>query len=344
MRCHYKNVLRDQDGNVIPSCVVSIFKAGTITPVNVYTTLTGATPVNTITTDANGIIEFYVSKLEYGSSQKFKMTAELDGFTSIDWDYVSIDSVVLGTYSITSDTSVSDHVYIPEGVILKPASGKTLTMALVSAGPYQVFDESAGGSVVVTGYPQDRIWWGEGQNLHMTMAMVAGCSVVAVSTPSENNVIMGNALGQWVVKTLAYIVSLIMPSPGPIGETTPGTVRGLIKHITKTESGSLSEAECSGTCVDNYGQTEAMTQGLPAPDNDGLAFVFDAATAAATCVRFDPDNTEHIFLDGVDLGAGKYVGKDTIDEGDRISLHRVKASGGGYKWQATSIIGVWAGE
>lgn len=330
MRCHYKNVLRDQDGNVIPSCVVSIFKAGTITPVNVYTTLTGTTPVSTITTDANGIIEFYVSRLEYGSSQKFKMTAELDGFTSVDWDYVSIDSVVLGTYSITSDTSVSDHVYIPEGVILKPASGKTLTMALVSAGPYQVFDESAGGSVVVTGYPQDRIWWGEGQNLHMTMAMVAGCSVVAVSTPSENNVIMGNALGQWVVKTLAYLVALV-------SRITP---------TTKTESGSLTEDECLGTCIDNYGQTDSMTLGLPggAEVEDGATFVFEAATSAATAVRFDPNGVEHIWLDGVDLGAGKYVGVDSVSEGDRIAFHRVKDSSGGYRWTATTINGTFAGE
>lgn len=329
MRRYYKNVLRDQDGNVIPASEISVFLAGTATPANVYATLGGTVPVHKVDTDENGVVEFYVSSLDYGSAQKFKMTSDKDGFTSVTWDNVDVGSVVLGTYDVDDDVSVDHHLSIPEGVVLRPASGKTITIQSVSSGPYQVFDESEGGSVVVTEYPQDRKWWGEDQDLQVEKASVSGCSVVAASgSMSTDCLIMGTSAGEWVVKALAYLKNLV----------------GVITHVTKTESGSLSEDECAGTCVDNYGQTEAMTLGLPAPASDGASFVFDAATSAATAVRFDPDGAEHIWLDGSDLGEGKYAGKDSVSEGDRIAFHRVKDSSGGYKWQATSINGTWVGE
>lgn len=149
MRAYFKGTTRDGKGQVIPSATVTIYEAGSTTAASVYTTLTGTTAVNSVTADTDGTFEFYISFFDYDSDKQFKMVISKTGYTSVTWDYVTVDNVILGTYTIASDTTVSTNITIPKGVLLSPATGKTLTFTKQPIiGEYQVF--TGAGSIAFT--------------------------------------------------------------------------------------------------------------------------------------------------------------------------------------------------
>ncbi len=161
MRCYYKGVCKDGAGKIIPSATVAVYLYGTTTPASVYTTLAGATAVNSVTSGSNGSFEFWVDRFDYDQDQCFDLTLSKTGYTSQTWSNVNIDNVVLGTYTISADKTVTTHLVVPKGVVYSVASGKTLTISgLLEAGLYQIFDGD--GSVSLggnnkTAYPE---WWG----------------------------------------------------------------------------------------------------------------------------------------------------------------------------------------
>lgn len=162
MRCYYKSIARDGAGNVISAATVSVYLAGTTTAASIYQSLDGTTAVNSVTSNSSGVFEFWVSRFDYDQSQKFKITISKTGYTSVTFDNINIDSIVLGTYTIPDDVEVTEELNPPKGVLYSIASGKTLTISgPFSAGLYQVF--SGDGSVIFGGgavsevYPE---WWG----------------------------------------------------------------------------------------------------------------------------------------------------------------------------------------
>src|SRR5574337_1644294 len=68
-----------------------------------------------------------------------------------------------GTYLVNSNTTIAANLRFAAGAVLKPASGKTITLGAPFTAPKsQVFDTSAGGAVAVAAgqgalLPQ---WWG----------------------------------------------------------------------------------------------------------------------------------------------------------------------------------------
>jgi parallel beta-helix repeat protein len=162
MRAYFKGITRDGAGNIIPSATVSVYEAGGTTAASIYTTLAGATAVNSVTSGTDGSFEFYISRFDYNRDTQFKLVISKTGYASITWDYISLDNIILTTYTISADTAVSTNLgYIPEGVVYSVASGKTLTLSGdFTAGDYQIFDGD--GTVAFNGnapivYPE---WFG----------------------------------------------------------------------------------------------------------------------------------------------------------------------------------------
>jgi parallel beta-helix repeat protein len=164
MRAYYKSVFRDNFGNHIKSGTVSVYLAGTTTAASIYTSLTGTTAVNSVTSSStDATFEFWVDRFDYDMEQKFKLVLSKSGYDSVTYDNVIVDQIVLGTYAIPADKTVTTHLTVPKGVIYQIATGKTLTInGPFEAGLYQVF--SCVGTGVVTfgsgvnkAYPQ---WWG----------------------------------------------------------------------------------------------------------------------------------------------------------------------------------------
>lgn len=138
--------------------------AGTSTLAEIYTSFAGTSAVNSVSSNStDASFEFWISLFTYDSSQKYKLVLSKSGYTSQTIDNVNIDSVVLATYVISSDTTITtDLGYIPKGVIFSVASGKTLTInGTFDAGKYQIF--SGSGTVTIGSNAVDQIrsqWFG----------------------------------------------------------------------------------------------------------------------------------------------------------------------------------------
>ncbi|MFA5379806.1 MAG: hypothetical protein WC455_28870, partial [Dehalococcoidia bacterium] len=169
-------------------------------------------------------------------------------------------------------------------------------------------------------------------------ASTSAAGIAELATDEET--VTGSATDK--VTTPANLTAKLA-APGAIGETTPGTIRSLIKEIVKTASGNLAAAEVSGTIINNYGQTEDATLALPTAAS-GMSFMVVCGTTVAKFMRLDPAGTDLIYLDGVAGTDGKYVGIASAAVGAAISFVAIQTGESAYDWVATSISGTWAAE
>lgn len=128
----------------------------------------------------------------------------------------------------------------------------------------------------------------------------------------------------------------------PIGNQDveiPGSVSAGLPRVVKAVTGSLTAQECRGTLVTNKGQTLDATITLPALA-EGLCFTYLAETTVAAYYRFDPNGSEVIRLDGVELTGGYYVGVASAEAGQKLSFTAAYNSAGSLIWDAVSA-GPW---
>ena len=125
-----------------------------------------------------------------------------------------------------------------------------------------------------------------------------------------------------------------------IGETTPSTIRGYPKRITKTETGSLSLAECSGTVVSNYGQTAEMTLTLPSAA-DQINFKFEVVTTGFA-IYLKAAANDKFYHDGVALDDADKIGLASPAVGDHVWIEGMRSGETTYDLRSTSGIGAWA--
>ncbi len=102
MRHVYTSFSKDQNGKIIQQAVVSVYLAGTSTPASVYTSVTSATAVNSVTSDDNGVFTFYVDTDDYEITQPFKLVLSKSvsptvSYGSITIDYIKVDVPVSAT-------------------------------------------------------------------------------------------------------------------------------------------------------------------------------------------------------------------------------------------------------
>jgi hypothetical protein len=157
MRCVYSNVARDDEGDTINDATITVYLAGTTTLATIYTTFasTSAVASSKVTTNSNGEFTFYVDRFDYDSDQKFKYTVVKTGFDTRTYDNVDIDRIIISTYTISADKTVSTHIGVPKGVLYSVASGKTLTIPNIVAGNYPIFS----GLGTVAGLKKSRPEW-----------------------------------------------------------------------------------------------------------------------------------------------------------------------------------------
>ena len=118
---------------------------------------------------------------------------------------------------------------------------------------------------------------------------------VAESSPDTVKPDANYGTKMWVLQNIS------LASPGDIGETAAGSVRGTNTEVYKTENADspLTAQECAGTIVSNYGMTDAdCTIALPAAA-EGLAFVCILPTAQSRFFRLDAVGGNKIYLDGI---------------------------------------------
>jgi len=215
MRHIYRGTARDGAGNVIPGATVPVYLAGTNTLATVYETETGTTGVNFVTTGADGSFSFYVDRFDYDIEQQFKVIITKAGYTSKTYDYVDIEDMIIKTYVIAADTTISTNLIVPKGVIYQVANGKTFTInGSFDAGLYQIFDLIGTGVVVFgSGIIKEfhREWYGIGG----TLADDASFNLPVVTNGGQGLLIIGldEERAQFTIKNDGT-VNLIMVSSG----------------------------------------------------------------------------------------------------------------------------------
>ena len=232
MRCYYKGLFRDGSGHPILSGTVSVYLAGTTTAVSVYTSLASATAVNSVTGSAtDGTFELWVDRFDYDQDQQFKLALSKAGYTSQTWDNVSVDQIVLGTYAIAADKTVTTHLVVPKGVIYEIATTKTLTISVpFEVGLCQVFDCMGTGKVVFKSGATERIpvqWFGAlGDNATDDSAGInaAATSAAASGTGSLRPILyFPTSIGYHTESAVTVGAGVDVIMEGPIRYTGDGT-------------------------------------------------------------------------------------------------------------------------
>ncbi len=196
MRCLLTAIARDGNGNIVPSATITPFLYGTSTAVSIYTTLTGATAVNSTTAGDDGSFSFYVDRFDYDRDQCFdiQISKTSGGHTWTTWKWTNVDirDVVLGTYAIAADKTVTTNLgYIPKGVIYAPATGKTLTISgTLDAGDYQIF--SGEGTVTLPGQRYVLVDWFGVNTTPGTTDMTSAINSAINSITSGDVIFSGN--------------------------------------------------------------------------------------------------------------------------------------------------------
>jgi hypothetical protein len=118
---------------------------------SIYQYLSDMSPITAVQSGSDGEFTFYIDRFDYDTDQKFKIVIS-KGTVATTYDDIEIDRVVLGTYTISEDKTVTTHINVPKGVIYSISPGKTLTFnGTIVAGPYQIF--SGSGTVSISSIP-----------------------------------------------------------------------------------------------------------------------------------------------------------------------------------------------
>jgi len=126
MRNIYQNVCRDGAGKIIASATVSVFLYNTATAASIYTTLAGATAVNSVTSGTDGSFTFYVDRTDYVPEQCFDLVIAKSGYTSVTLTNIDVSGVI---------RTSGDYVHIQsQGDPTAETTATTLTIAKILTG------------------------------------------------------------------------------------------------------------------------------------------------------------------------------------------------------------------
>jgi hypothetical protein len=111
-----------------------------------------------------------------------------------------------------------------------------------------------------------------------------------------------------------------------------------------TANDTLTAAECTGSIINNRGQSaNDITLTLPAAA-EGLNFTVVLGTSVAKYFHLDPDASDSIYLNGATTGDGHYVGLAAALIGAVISFVAFETGAGAYDWYASTVYGNWVQE
>lgn len=124
-RFYYRGVTRDDNGNLLASCTVSAYLAGTTTPATIYALPVGGSGVNFVTSDTYGSFGLYVDDSDYSVTQMFKLTVSKTGFGTLTYDNINIFVLTLANVKADAD--------IASAIALKHTQGTDTTLGTMTS-------------------------------------------------------------------------------------------------------------------------------------------------------------------------------------------------------------------
>jgi len=120
-------------------------------------------------------------------------------------------------------------------------------------------------------------------------------------------------------------------------------VQGSVTEVIKTETGTLSAADVTGTILNNYGQTDDVTLTLPTAAA-GLTFLCVLGTTVAKYFRLKAGTNDKIYLSGSAGADNEYVGTTSATAGASISFSTFQVDTNAWDWIAVIVSGTWVAE
>ena len=104
-----QGISRDQYGNTIPQATITVYLTGTLTLATIYSSSVGGSPItgSYVTSDNFGFYSFWIDRLSYSYSQKFRITVAKAGIDTKIYDDINIFN--LPTELVTLLTNINDH-------------------------------------------------------------------------------------------------------------------------------------------------------------------------------------------------------------------------------------------
>jgi len=125
-------------------------------------------------------------------------------------------------------------------------------------------------------------------------------------------------------------------------ETITGFWSVKYQEVVKTTTDTLTAAECSGTVINNYGQSSTMTLTLPTAAK-GLKFLYVIGTAGQTS-HIKAGASDKIYLDGTALDDADKVSNNGASSvvGEQIVFYTFQTGSSTYDWIAQTVNGVFS--
>lgn len=147
-RYKVNGVFRDQAGNIVADGKIEVFITNTTTVAAVYATLAGATSVDHVHSDDDGVFTFYTDDFDYDSEQRFKLYLTHSGYTPTTYNDI-IGEIIIGNYTISTAKTVTTYIKSPKGITYTHSTGGSITFnGGFEAGLHQVFIDFDAGDIV----------------------------------------------------------------------------------------------------------------------------------------------------------------------------------------------------
>jgi len=327
----YQNTFKDGNGRVVSGGTVSVYLAGTTTAASVYTSATGGSAVNSVTSDSDGHFYFYVDTDDYEVTQRFDIKLSKSGYQDKTYSNIAIlgpDEVlshyedVFKNFCTTWSDSDASGIFPSKTAHIVKSSDYTVTES-------DVFLQADGDSSTVTFTLEPASTAGKGRivifkatNIVNTVSIVPdGTDTIenltsyTFSYPNEVVVLMSNGTSDW------HIADRYIPSPFPVAAGGTGattlTDHGILLGSGTSAVTALGEATDGQIPIGSTGNDPVLAT-LTAGNNISITNAAGAVTIAVSgdtvkaWINFDGTSD---LSGGSDLGRASYGVSDVADNG-----------------------------
>lgn len=166
------------------------------------------------------------------------------------------------------------------------------------------------------------------------------CIVLGITFPVHSQYSQSGRLGGKIDPANPPAWGTSTPNTGAFSAITIGTTLLAPSEILVPATGSLTAPQMGGGLANNYGQTVANTQTLPACAAN-LRKTFIAGTSGMGALNIKPAGSDIMILDGATLTAAHKASDATPAVGDYLSCYSFQTGATAWEWICATGSGTW---
>lgn len=218
--------------------------------------LYGAGSYRIVIKDAQGVTQFDRDNVYFNAGSDYSTQVSIGSYDSLAIAVASIGAssvrlVIDEAITVTSDLTVPANIILervqPGTITVSPGATLTIVSSPISDASQWFY---GAGTVSVTGYPQDRAWWGETQKIWSSGYSIYGADILSrcdgISNCSFTASVESNALTVALVGMNGSAPSSTNPIYIAFHSTTATTAIPVIRTVTSATSVTLSSGSTLG--------------------------------------------------------------------------------------------------